>query len=348
VTADVDSFEGDDTMTETRRDFLKAAAAGLAMAALDSTILPAQEDSPDGLPKRPLGKTGEMVSIVGMGGWHIGSIDEAEAISIMHEAIDNGMTFFDNAWDYHNGGAEKVMGKALATGGRRDKVFLMTKNCARDYKGTKQHLEDSLRRLQTDHLDLWQFHEINYTEDPDWIVDRGALKAALEAKKEGKVRYIGFTGHKDIDHLLKMLAKPCEWDTVQMPINILDAHYRSFQKKVVPECNRRQIGAIGMKALVGGLIPNRLGISAEVCRRYALSLPISTLVCGITSRKDFQQDLAIARNFKPMTAAELETLLADTKEAGKEGKYEGFKTTTGFDGHYHRVQHGLAKPKVTP
>lgn len=330
-------------MTEaSRRQFLKA-AAGAALATIDATVLASQEDSPDGLPKRPLGKTGEKVSLVGLGGWHIGSIPEAEAVAIMHEAIDNGMTFFDNAWDYHDGGSEKVVGKALATGGRRDKVFLMTKNCARDYRGSRQHLEDSLRRLRTDRIDLWQFHEINYPEDPDWIFKRGALKAALEAKKEGKVRYIGFTGHKDIDHLSKMLAKPFAWDTVQMPINIMDAHYRSFQKKVVPECNRRRIGVIGMKSLACGILPKEAGIGADVCRRYALSLPISTLVCGIVSRKDLQQDLGIARNFKPMTPAELERLLADTKQAGKAGRYERFKTTKQFDGMFHRIQHGVPR-----
>lgn len=325
-----------------RREFLRAAAAGLALAAIDSTVLAAQEESPHGVPKRALGKTGEKVSIVGLGGWHIGSIPEAEAIALMHEAIDNGMTFFDNAWDYHDGGAERVMGKALARGGWRDRVFLMTKNCARDYQGSKQHLEDSLRRLQTDRIDLWQFHEINYADDPDWIFERGALKAALEAKKAGKVRYLGFTGHKDIDHLLKMLARPFDWDTVQMPINVLDAHYRSFQKQVVPECLRRRIGVIGMKALACGILPKEAGLRADVCRRYALSLPISTLVCGITSRENLKQDLAVARGFKPMTPAELEHLLADTKEAGKDGRYERFKTSTQFDGAYHRKQHGAS------
>jgi predicted aldo/keto reductase-like oxidoreductase len=325
-----------------RREFLKAAAAGLALAAVDSTVLASQEDSPDGVPKRALGRTGEKVSIVGMGGWHIASIPEADGIAIMHEAIDNGMTFFDNAWDYHDGGAEEVMGKALATGGRRDRVFLMTKNCARDYEGSKKHLEDSLRRLRTDRLDLWQFHEINYPKDPDWIFDRGALKAALEAKKEGKVRHIGFTAHKDIDHVKKMLGKPFDWETVQMPINIMDAHYRSFQKTIVPECNRRRIGVIGMKSLACGVLPKEAGIAADVCRRYALSLPISTLVCGITSRENLKQDLAVARGFRPMVPADIERLLAETKEAGKDGRYERFKTTKQYDGPYHRAQHGVS------
>jgi len=327
-------------MTDTnRREFLKAAAAGLAMAA-GSPVLAGQEESSAGIPVRELGKTGEKVSIVGMGGWHIASIPESESISIMHEAIDEGMTFFDNAWCYHMGGAEKVMGKALASGGRRQKVFLMSKNCGRDYEASLASLDDSLRRLKTDHLDLWQFHEINYKDDPDWVFERGVLKAALEAQQAGKVRYIGFTGHKDIDHLLRMLDKPHDWDTAQMPINIMDAHYRSFQKKVVPICNRRGIGVIGMKSLAAGHIPDEVGISASVCRRYALSLPISTLLCGITSRENLRQDLAVGRNFKPMTEAELAALVSETKEPGSKGAHERFKTTTQFDGGYHKKQHG--------
>jgi len=330
-----------------RRDFLQAAvglAAGAgAMGLMDPDwVLAAQEESPAGIPRRPLGKTGEKVSIVGVGGWHVASIPQRDSIALMHEAIDEGINFFDNAWDYHDGRAEEVMGKALATGGRRQKVFLMTKDCNRDYKGSLAHLDDSLRRLRTDHLDLWQFHEINYPDDPDWVFDRGALKAAVEAKKAGKVRYIGFTGHKDIDYLLKMLAKPFEWDTVQMPINILDAHYRSFQKKVLPESNRRQIGAIGMKSLACGVLPKEAGLDASLCRRYALSLPISTLVCGITSRENLKQDLAVARGFKPLTTAEIEQLLAETRESGKDGRYERFKTTRQYDGPVHRAQHGVS------
>ena len=178
-------------MSETnRRRFLQAAVASLAAAGLDSRVLAEQKDSPVGIPTRPLGKTGQRVSIVGLGGYHIGTAEEKEAIAIMHEAIDEGMTFFDNAWDYHDGGSEEVMGKALFTGGRRRRVFLMTKVCARDYNGARRHLEDSLRRLKTDTIDLWQFHEINWDVDPDWVFERGALKYALEAKKAGKVRML--------------------------------------------------------------------------------------------------------------------------------------------------------------
>jgi predicted aldo/keto reductase-like oxidoreductase len=329
-----------------RRDFLRTSALTVAAAGMGTCALADQQDSPAGIPTRPLGRSGERVSIVGLGGYHIGTVDEKQAIRIMHEAIDEGMTFFDNAWDYHNGGSEQIMGKALATGGRRQKVFLMTKNCARDYQGSRQHLEDSLRRLQTDCIDLWQFHEINWPEASDWIVDRGALKYALEARDAGKVRYIGFTGHKDIDHHLRMLGKTAggdfEWDTVQMPINVLDPHYRSFQKEVVPECNRRKISVVGMKALAAGTLPKTLDIPAADCRRYALSQPISTLVCGIRSRENLRQDLEVARNFRPMSGTELAGLLAKTKAFGIDGKYERFKTTTQFNGPYHRRQHGEA------
>jgi aryl-alcohol dehydrogenase-like predicted oxidoreductase len=321
-----------------RREFLKASAASLVGAGFAWNACAQQQDSPSGIPTRPLGTTGERVSIVGLGGYHIGTAEEPEALAIMHEAIDEGMTFFDNSWDYNAGRSEEVVGKALATGGRREKVFLMTKVCARDYDGAKQQLEESLRRLQTDHLDLWQFHEINWDVDPDWIFDRGALKCALEAQKAGKVRFIGFTGHKDIAFHLKMLAKPFDWDSVQMPINCLDAHYRSFQKNVVPECFRRKIAVIGMKALAGGVIPDELKIGADVCRRYALSLPITTLVCGIQSRENLRQDLAVARNFKPMSDAEMDRLRATTEAPGSDGKLERFKTTR-YGSAYHFQQH---------
>ena len=346
-----------------RRGFLKSTAAGLAASNLALTALgeqqaladqqaPAdqqalvdQQDSPDGLPKRTLGKTGQKVSIIALGGWHIGAIDLKLAVSLMHEAIDNGLTFFDNAWDYHDGGSERIMGEALATGGRRAKVFLMTKNCNRDYEGSKKNLDESLRRLKTDHLDLWQFHEINYDNDPDWVFEKGGMKAALEAQKAGKVRFIGFTGHKHPAIHLKMIEKPFAWDTAQMPINILDANYRSFQKQVVPVCNERSIGVLGMKSLGGGFPKGQLvqgaGLDAVTCRRYALSQPISSLVVGITSREDLQQELGVARNFKPLPADELARLALQTKELAGDGRHERFKSTQSFDGPYHRVQHGF-------
>ncbi|MEJ7608801.1 MAG: aldo/keto reductase [Bryobacteraceae bacterium] len=241
-----------------------------------------------GLPTRMLGRTGERVSIVGLGGWHVGAVkDDNESIRIMHAAIDEGLTFFDNAWDYHDGRSEELMGKALASDGKRKKVFLMTKNCERDYAGSMKDLEDSLRRLQTDHLDLWQFHEMVYDNDPDWVFEKGGMKAALEAKKQGKVRFIGFTGHKDPRIHLKMLAKPHDWDTAQMPINVMDQNYRSFIREVVPVCLKKNVGVIGMKGLGGGHPTGRFlthaGLTADECYRFSLSQGIAVQVLGITS-----------------------------------------------------------------
>jgi len=338
--ANVRTTEGEYLMSDPkRRDFFKVSLASLATAAGGRSVLAEQRPSEAGIPTRPLGRAGERVSIIGLGGYDIGVPEEKLGIAIVHEAIDEGVTFFDSAWDYHQGGSEQVLGKALATGGRRDKVFLMTKNCARDYKGSRQHLEDSLRRLKTDRVDLWQFHEIDWHVDPDWIFDRGALKYAIEARKAGKVRHIGFTGHRSVANQLKMILRPFEWDTAQMPINILDAHYRSFQKNVLPECLRRKISVIGMKALGGGGgIPRGLKMPAEVCRRYSLSLPISTLVCGIRSRKDLLQDVAMARSFKPMSEEELQALRDKTKAVGNDGKLEGYKRKE-FGSRFHFRQH---------
>jgi len=321
-----------------RRDFLRSALATLAAGGFGRQALAMQRDTGDGIPTRALGRTGVQIPIVGLGGYHIGLPEEKEAIRIMHEAVELGMTFFDNSWDYHNGGSEERMGKALAGGGRRDKVFLMTKVCDRDYKGAKKHLEDSLRRLQTDHIDLWQFHEINWAIDSEWLFDKGGVRAAIEARREGKVRHIGFTGHRDIDHHLRLIKKPFDWETVQMPINLLDAHYRSFQDKVVPVCNQRKIGVIGMKALAGGKIPRELGIPAELCRRFALTQPISTLVCGIQTRKELLQDVEMARGFQPVREEEIRRLLAKTEEPGGDGQMEPWKTTD-YGSRYHREQH---------
>ena len=321
-----------------RRDFLKGALASLAATGFGSEALAMQKDEAAGLPTRKLGRHDERISIVGLGGYHIRLADDAEAIRIMHEAIDEGMTFFDNAWDYHAGRAEEIMGKALAEGNRRDKVFLMTKVCDRDYKGAKKHLEDSLRRLKTDHLDLWQFHEINWAVDADWLFDQGGVKAAIEARKEGKVRYIGFTGHRAPMHHLRTINRPFAWDTVQMPINIVDAHFRSFQKQVLPVCKEKQIAPIGMKGLAGGNLPKALDLPAELCRRFSLSLPITSLVCGIKSREDLRQDLAMARNFKPVSEEEMKRLIAAAEDDGREGKFEPWKTTN-YGGQHHRDQH---------
>jgi predicted aldo/keto reductase-like oxidoreductase len=332
--------------TASRRKFLQGSAQILSASALAKQVI-AQTSSASatGLPTRVLGRTGQRVSILCLGGWHIGSVkDDTQAIRIMHAAIDEGLTFFDNAWDYHNGHSEEVMGKALA-GGKRSRVFLMTKNCERDYQGSMRNLEESLRRMQTDHLDLWQFHEMVYDNDPDWVFEKGGLKAALEAKKQGKVRFIGFTGHKDPRIHLKMLAKPHDWDTAQMPINLLDRYYRSFQQEVVPVCLKKNVGIIGMKGLAGGNTQGRLvekfGLEPTECYRYCLSLPVATQVVGITTMDQLKADVAMARSFKPMTTGEKETLLSKVRDEASDGRHELFKSAKTYDGPHHRKQHGF-------
>ncbi len=328
----------------TRRTFLHE--AGLASTALIAEQVVAQTSthSATGLPTRVLGRTGVRVPIIALGGWHIGTIqDENEAVRLMHTAIDEGLTFFDNCWDYHDGRAEELMGKAIQD--RRNNIFLMTKNCERDYEGSKRNLEDSLRRLRTDHLDLWQFHELVYDNDPDWVFEKGGLRAALEAKQAGKVRFIGFTGHKDPRIHLKMLNKPHDWDTAQMPINVMDAFYRSFQNEVVPVCLSKSVGVIGMKGLGGGhpegRFPSQAGLTAEECYRYSLSLPVTSQVVGINTMSHLRQDLALARSFKPMPAEEKQALLARVKDVAGDGRHELFKSTKAFDGPVHRRQHGF-------
>jgi uncharacterized protein len=328
--------------TMKRREFLQATATAAVGAAIAPNLL--AQDQGSGIPTRLLGRTGERVSILCLGGWHIGSVGEkAEAIRIMHAAIDEGITFFDNAWDYHNGRSEEWMGEALA-GGKRNNAFLMTKVCERDYAGAMKNLEESLRRLRTDHIDLWQFHEINWDEAPDWVFEKGGIKAALEAQKAGKIRFIGFTGHKDPRHHLKMLDKPHAWAAAQMPINVMDAHYRSFQNEVVPVCQAKGVAVLGMKSLGGGsprgIIADRAGVPAEDCIRYALSQPIASLVVGIRSMEDLRQDAAIGRGFKPMSEAVQNALREKVRAQAQDGKFELFKSTQNFDGGHHRRQHG--------
>lgn len=338
-----------ETRKDSRRKFVTRALGAAALA--EQVLAQTSTASATGLPTRPLGRTGERVSIIGLGGWHIGvHKDKQDSIRIMHAAIDEGLTFFDNAWDYHDGHSEEVMGEALAQDGRRKKVFLMTKNCERDYAGSMKNLEDSLRRLKTDHVDLWQFHELVYDNDPDWIFEKGGMKAALEAKKQGKVRFIGFTGHKDPRIHLKMLAKPYDWDTAQMPINLLDASYRSFQNEVVPECLKKNVGVIGMKGLAGGFPQGRLlshlKMTALECYRYCLSLPVSAQIVGINTMEQLREDVAMARNFQPLVSqAKLQLLARVFREAG-DGRHELFKSTKDFDGPHHRRQHGFELQKA--
>jgi uncharacterized protein len=328
----------------TRREFLvEAAASAFAVGALASEVLASQQPAgSSGLPTRVLGRTGERVSILCLGGWHIGSVkDPGEAIRIMHAAVDEGVTFFDNCWDYHDGGAEEIMGRALA-GSRRDKVFLMTKNCERDHAGSMKCLDDSLRRLRTDRIDLWQFHEIIYDNDPDWVFEKGGLKAAIEARQAGKVRYIGFTGHKDPRIHLSMLAKPFAWDACQFPVNVLDLHYRSFQKQVLPVCLKNKVGAIGMKGFGGGDgVARQAGLTPGDAYRFALSQPIASQVVGMTTLEQLQENVALARGFKPLSAAEQAALADKVKPFATDGRFEQFKSTQNFDGPVHRRQHGF-------
>lgn len=322
-----------------RRDLLLGSAAALPLA----ESMQAQS-STAGIPTRPLGKTGVRVSILGLGGHHQARPkDETESIRIVHTAVDNGITFMDNAWDYHDGRAEEVMGKALAMDGYRKKVFLMTKVCDRDYAGAKKHLEDSLRRLRTDVIDLWQFHECNYYNDPEYLAEKGGLKAALEAKKEGKIRFIGFTGHKHPRIHRKMLALNYPWDACQMPINVMDHNFESFRHEVVPECVKRGIGVIGMKGCGGDARMLTENVtSVEECYRYFLSQPVSVQVVGLASMEHLNKAIEIARSFKPMTVSELKTLSERLRPVSGDGRYEHFKTTQRYDAGYHRKQHGFA------
>jgi predicted aldo/keto reductase-like oxidoreductase len=327
----------------TRRDFLRAAvgAAALVEAAM------AQSSSSNGLPTRRLGRTNEQVSILGIGGGHIGRValvDKSAAVRLVHAAIDNGVTFMDNAWAYQDGASEEALGQALQ-GGKRQKVFLMTKCTGRDTKFAQQCLEDSLRRLKTDHLDLWQFHEVNHDNDPDWIYQKGGLEVALKAKEQGKVRHIGFTGHKDPRIHHKMLNMGDQWETSQMPINVMDFYYRSFQHEIVPLCLARDIGIIGMKSLGGGAPVGKIvkdtNITPEECVRFALSLPISVLVRGWMKVEQIEADARIARDFKPLSGEQQRMILTKAKDEAGDGRHEQFKSTQMFENPIYRKMHGV-------
>ncbi|WP_341529449.1 aldo/keto reductase [Nostoc sp. UHCC 0302] len=296
------------------------------------------------IPRRPLGKTGVEVSAIGLGGATLGQAkSKEEAIRITHEAIDNGITFMDNAWEYNQHRSEEWMGEALQ--GRRDKVFLMTKVCThgRDRKVAMQQLEESLRRLKTDHIDLWQIHEVVYYNDPEMIFRRnGAIEALAQAKKEGKVRFVGFTGHKDPAIHLKMLSYNYPFDTVQMPLNCFDASFRSFERQVLPELNKRGIAAIGMKSLSGNGDAVKKGVvTPQEAIRYAMSLPIATLVSGIDSLQVLRQNLAIARGFQPMQVKEMQALRDRCAQYAADGRFELFKSSKKFDADEGRIQHGF-------
>ena len=299
------------------------------------------------IPLRPLGRTGEMVAAMGLGGYHLGDVGtEREAVRIIHEAVDAGLTFMDNAWEYHEGKSEERMGKALI--GRRDRVFLMTKVCThgRDARVAMRQLEDSLRRLKTDYIDLWQVHELAFYNDPERHFAPGGVIAALDrAKEQGKVRFVGFTGHKDPAIHLRMLSYDYPFDTVQLPLNCFDASFRSFEREVLPELDRRGIAAIGMKSLGGeGTMVSRKAVTAEEALRYAMSLPVATTVSGIDSLRVLRQNLRIARGFEPMPPSAMQALRARCAGDAADGRYELYKTTARHEGPVARKQHGFPAP----
>ena len=331
----VQGDEGRDRKAElTRRNFLSMAAVTTIAAALKANLMSAETKGD--MQYRTLGRSGEKVSIVGLGGYHIGMQDsEQESIRIIRGALDNGINFLDNSWDYNGGASETRMGKALGDGYRK-KAFLMTKIDGQTKKAAGDQLNESLKRLQTDHLDLLQFHEIIRMSDPDRIFAAGGgMEAVLEAKKAGKVRYIGFTGHKSPDIHLKMLNTAFKnkftFDTVQMPLNVMDAHYQSFGKKVLPVLLEHNIGVLGMKPMGDKIILQSNTASAIECLHYAMNLPTSVVITGCDSERILQQALTAARSFRPMSEAAVTAILAKTAEAAQKGHYELYKTSGTFD-----------------
>ncbi len=334
-----------------RRDFLKAAAAATLPIAADqileslqaavSAAEPVAADRGEGdagpMIYRALGRTGEKVSLIGLGGFHIGKQKDAqESVRLVRTAIDHGVNFMDNCWDYNQGQSEIRMGQALQDGYRR-KVFLMTKIDGRTKESAARQIDESLRRLQTDHVDLMQFHEIIRLEDPDRIfAPGGAMEAMRAAQKAGKLRFIGFTGHKDPLVHLRMLEAAqrhhFRFDAVQMPLNVMDAHFRSFGRQVLPLLVKEQIGVLGMKSMGNGGILRSGAVTPVECLHYAMSLPTSTVITGIDGMDILKQALAAVRDFQPLSAGQMAALLRRTEDAAAEGRYEQFKTNSSFDG----------------
>jgi aryl-alcohol dehydrogenase-like predicted oxidoreductase len=303
------------------------------------------------VPHRDLGKTGVKVSALGVGGYHLGSIkSEEESNDLVARALDAGINFFDNCWEYHDGISEARLGAALK--GKRDKAFVMTKVCThgRTKDVAMKMLEESLRRLQTDHLDLWQIHEVVYYNDPDLIfAPNGAAEALLEAKQQGKVRFIGFTGHKNPAIHLKMLSHDFPFDTVQMPLNALDGSFKSFEQQVLPVANKRGMGVLGMKSLGGsGEMIKHGALTAEDGLRYAMSLPVTTTISGMDSIAVLEQNLRVARGFTPLGVQDMQALRDRTREFAADGRYELFKTTTKYDGKVGREQHHYPTAQKLP
>jgi predicted aldo/keto reductase-like oxidoreductase len=324
----------------TRRRFLEIAASITAMCAARTELWAAEERS--GIPYKTFGSTGEKVSAIGLGGYHIGRPADDESIRIIRTAIDGGINFMDNCWDYNDGASEVKMGKALRDG-YRQKVFLMSKIDGRDKKTAAQQIDESLKRLQTDHIDLMQMHEVIRMNDPERIfAGGGAMEALVEARKAGKIRFIGFTGHKSSDIHLHMLKTADEHkfrlDAVLMPVNVMDAHFESFVRKVMPALVEKKIGIQTMKPIGGGIILQSKTVTAPECLRFAMSQPTDVVITGCESIEMVQQALNTARGFKAMNQEEMASLLSRTAGAAAEGKFELYKTTTNFDGTTHNPQ----------
>ncbi|HEY1467982.1 MAG TPA: aldo/keto reductase [Candidatus Acidoferrum sp.] len=319
-----------------RRDFIGGLAALSLTVGNAKNEQGGQPASHGDMPYRTLGRTGEKVSCIGLGGYHLGQpgLPEAEAIKLFQAAVDRGINFSDNSWDYNNGESEKRVGKALK--GYREKVFVMTKFDGRTKKSALQQLDESLERLQVDHVDLWQFHENIRLEDPDrFFAEGGACEAMIEAKQKGKVRYFGFTGHKDPSVHLRMLElaekHKFDFDTAQMPLNVMDAHFRSFGKEVVPVLVKKQIAVLGMKSMASGYILKSNTVTPMECLHYALSLPTSVVITGIDSQKVLDQAFEAAKTSAGVTAADIAKILQKTTAVAADGKFEPFKTSQGFD-----------------
>jgi len=311
------------------------ASMGMSVACRRGETAPGPTGST--VPRRPLGRTGVTVSMVGLGGFHLGLVeDEAESIRLVRAALDRGIDFLDNCWDYHDGKSELRMGKALVDGHRK-RAFLMTKIDGRTRGAATAQLEQSLRRLRTDAIDLVQIHEIIRAEDPArCFAEDGCVAALVDAKKAGKVRFLGFTGHKDPEIHLAMLraadAHGFRFDAVQMPLNVMDAHFRSFEKRVLPVLVESGIGVLGMKSLGAGKILKSNTVSAEECLHYAMNLPTSVVITGVQRESDLEQAVAAATRFRPLDAKKVADLLARTKDAARDGAFEVFKTTEEHDG----------------
>jgi len=323
-----------------RRRFLEIAASITAMCSLRSELWAAEERG--GVPYRTLGSTGEKVSAIGLGGYHIGRPADEDAIRIIRTAIDGGINFMDNCWDYNEGASEVKMGKALRDG-YRQKVFLMSKIDGRDKKTAAWQIDESLKRLQTDHIDLMQMHEVIRMNDPEKVfAPGGGMEALSEAKKAGKIRYLGFTGHKSPDihlHMLKVADEHgFQLDAVLMPVNVMDAHFESFVGKVMPVLVQKKIGIQTIKPLASGRILESKTVTAPECLRFAMSQPTDVVITGCDSLEIVQQALGTARNFKPMNKEEMASLLARIEAAAALGKFELYKTSSNFDGTTHNPQ----------